>query len=68
MIVDGPDAEMPGWILARSVADAPEIDPVVRVKARVNSKALQTGTFAEVEVTAADGYDLVARPIPAGRK
>ena len=68
VIVDGPDAEMPGWILARSVADAPEIDPVVRVKARVNSKALQTGTFAEVEVTAADGYDLVARLIPAGRK
>ncbi|MFM8930645.1 MAG: 30S ribosomal protein S12 methylthiotransferase RimO [Gemmataceae bacterium] len=65
VIVDGPDPEMPGWVLARSVADAPEIDPVVRIKAPGRSKTaarLDPGEILQVEVTGADGYDLVAKP------
>jgi len=65
VIVDGADPEMPGWVLARSVADAPEIDPVVRIKAPGRSKTaalLEPGEILPVEVTGADGYDLVAKP------
>lgn len=58
VLVDGPDPEHPGYWLARSAADAPEIDPVVRLKAR----QVQPGEFVPVVITAADGYDLLARP------
>jgi ribosomal protein S12 methylthiotransferase len=44
--------------LARSAADAPEIDPVVRLKAQL----VRPGEFVPVVITAADGYDLLARP------
>jgi hypothetical protein len=43
--------------LARSHADAPEIDAAVRVK----GKGLRAGDIVRVHVTAADGYDLAAR-------
>jgi ribosomal protein S12 methylthiotransferase len=46
--------------IARSEADAPEIDGVVRIK---RAKALQAGDWADVEITAADAYDLEARLI-----
>jgi ribosomal protein S12 methylthiotransferase len=59
VIVDGPDPEVPGHVLARSYADAPDIDGVVRLK----GKGLHAGDLARVKVTAADGYDLVARAI-----
>jgi ribosomal protein S12 methylthiotransferase len=59
VIIDGPDPEVPNHVLARGHADAPEIDCVVRVK----SKALQPGDLVSAKITAADGYDLVARPI-----
>jgi ribosomal protein S12 methylthiotransferase len=41
------------------VADAPEIDGLVRVK----GKTLRPGDLARAKVTAADGYDLAARAI-----
>lgn len=63
VIVDGPDPEVPSHVLARSHADAPEIDAVVRVK----GKNLQSGDLVRVKVTAADGYDLVARALGQGR-
>ncbi len=63
VILDGPDPEVPNHHLGRSYADAPEIDPVVRVK----GKNLRAGDLVRVKVTAADGYDLVARAIAAGR-
>ena len=48
---------------ARSAADAPEIDGVVHV---TNGGNLKVGEFAQVQVTAADAYDLTAR-VPAAR-
>ena len=46
--------------IARTEADAPEIDGVVRIK---RAKALAAGDWANVEITAADAYDLEARLI-----
>ena len=46
--------------IARTEADAPEIDGVVRIK---RAKALKAGDWADVEITAADAYDLQARLI-----
>ncbi len=58
-IVDGPDHEVPGHVLARGHADAPDIDCVVRVK----GKGLRPGDLVSVKVTAADDYDLVGRAV-----
>jgi ribosomal protein S12 methylthiotransferase len=58
-IVDGPDPEVPGHFLARSHADAPDIDCVVRLK----GKGLRSGDLVRARVTGADGYDLAARSI-----
>jgi ribosomal protein S12 methylthiotransferase len=44
--------------IARSEADAPEIDGVVRIK---RAKSLKPGDWADVEITSADAYDLHAR-------
>lgn len=59
VIVDGPDPDFPNHVLARGMADAPDIDGVVRVK----GKNLQPGDLVRVKVTAADGYDLAARAV-----
>jgi ribosomal protein S12 methylthiotransferase len=58
-IVDGPDPEVPGHVLARGTADAPDIDCVVRLK----GKGLHPGDLVRAKVTGADGYDLAARAI-----
>ncbi len=58
-IIDGPDPEMPNQVLARSHADAPEIDCVVRVK----GKGLCAGDLVNVKITAADDYDLAGRAL-----
>jgi ribosomal protein S12 methylthiotransferase len=63
VIVDGPDPEMPSHVQARSHADAPDIDCMVRVK----GKGLQMGDIVTVKVTAADGYDLAARAVGSVR-
>ena len=44
--------------IARSMADAPEIDGIVRV---AGGGKLRVGQFAQVEVTGADAHDLSAR-------
>ncbi|MGH8180230.1 MAG: 30S ribosomal protein S12 methylthiotransferase RimO [Steroidobacteraceae bacterium] len=44
--------------IARSEADAPEIDGVVRIAA---ASGLRPGDWADVEITASDTYDLSAR-------
>jgi ribosomal protein S12 methylthiotransferase len=49
-------------VIARSYADAPEIDGVVLIKDAEKTKA---GDFLEVEITAADEHDLYARAVPA---
>jgi ribosomal protein S12 methylthiotransferase len=59
VIVDGADPEVPGHVLARGMADAPEIDCQVRVK----GKNLQPGDLVRVRITGADGYDLMARAL-----
>jgi ribosomal protein S12 methylthiotransferase len=58
-IVDGPDPEVPGHVLARGPADAPDIDCLVRLK----GKGLRAGDLVRARVTGADGYDLAARAI-----
>jgi ribosomal protein S12 methylthiotransferase len=45
--------------VARSAADAPEIDGVVRVQ---GARALKVGEFAEVRIVKAGAYDLEAEP------
>lgn len=59
VIVDGPDPELPNHVQARSHADSPDIDCMVRVK----GKGLQMGDIVSVKVTAADGYDLAGRVV-----
>lgn len=59
VIVDGPDPEVPGQMLGRGHADAPDIDCVVRVK----GKGLQPGDIVSVKITAADDYDLAGRAV-----
>lgn len=59
VIVDGPDPEVPNHVQARSHADAPDIDCLVRVK----GKSLQPGDIVRVKITAADEYDLVGRTV-----
>ena len=48
-----------GQAVARSFADAPEIDGVVRI---AGAEKLKTGRFAEVRITGTDDYDLTAVP------
>jgi ribosomal protein S12 methylthiotransferase len=63
VLLDGPDPEMPSHFLARGPQDAPDIDAVVRLK----GKNLHAGDLVRVKITAADGYDLVGRPLGQGR-
>ena len=49
-----------GQVIARSSADAPEIDGLVYVEGAQNA---QPGDFITVEITAADAYDLFASAV-----
>ncbi|MBL0928723.1 MAG: 30S ribosomal protein S12 methylthiotransferase RimO [Alphaproteobacteria bacterium] len=59
VLVDHVDVKK-GVAVARSKADAPEIDGVVKVK---NAKAARAGEFLKVRVDKADAYDLHATAI-----
>jgi ribosomal protein S12 methylthiotransferase len=59
VLVDGIDPEA-GVAIARSSADAPEIDGVVVVE---KGAKLAVGEFAKVKVTGTDEHDLVATPV-----
>jgi ribosomal protein S12 methylthiotransferase len=59
VLVDSVDK---GTAIARSEADAPEIDGVVHVR---GAKLLRPGDWADVEITSSDAYDLHARLSPA---
>lgn len=60
VLVDSIEGEGRGRVaIARSFADAPEIDGTVRIKS--GAGRLSVGEFADVEITAADTYDLSAR-------
>ncbi|APW56308.1 30S ribosomal protein S12 methylthiotransferase RimO [Pasteurella multocida] len=56
VLVDEVDEE---GIIARSIADAPEIDGVVYID-NPNRVAVKAGQFIEVKITRADAYDLYA--------
>jgi ribosomal protein S12 methylthiotransferase len=58
VLVDALEAEV---AIARSKADAPEIDGVVRVALARGRARPKVGDFLDVVVTAADAYDLEAR-------
>ena len=58
MLVDAVEGSV---AIARSEADAPEIDGVVRIR---GGSKLAVGEFAEVVVTGSDTYDLEARLAP----
>ncbi|MHC4823371.1 MAG: 30S ribosomal protein S12 methylthiotransferase RimO [Planctomycetota bacterium] len=49
------------WVFARTWADAPEVDGLVRIHDPAHD--LSTGAMPEVLVTAAEGYDLVAEVV-----
>ena len=50
--------------IARSYADAPEIDGTVRLlPPEKASKTLKVGEFTRARIVAADGHDLIAQPI-----
>ena len=49
-----------GVAIARSVADAPEIDGIVRVR---DAAACKPGIFVRVVVTGSDAHDLDAKPV-----
>ena len=51
--------------IARSAADAPEIDGVVHIR---NAKSLRPGDWADVEITSSDAYDLHARLSPVSEQ
>ena len=55
VIVDAVDAD---GAVARSKADAPEIDGIVRID---DGQTLRSGQFVEVDVIHADEHDLIAR-------
>ena len=57
VLIDSPDPETPGWWIGRSFADAPDIDPTVKVK----SKKVAAGEIVPVKITAAEGYDLLGK-------
>jgi ribosomal protein S12 methylthiotransferase len=58
------DAVEKNTAIARSEADAPEIDGVVRI---AKAGKLRAGDWAEVEITGADAYDLKARLLVDGQ-
>ena len=47
--------------IARSAADAPQIDGLVRIALPEGSARLRAGDWADVEIVAADAYDLAGR-------
>jgi len=59
VIVDELDGEQ---AIARSMADAPEIDGRVYLPAGKGAKKVKTGTIIKARVTGADEYDLWAEP------
>jgi ribosomal protein S12 methylthiotransferase len=53
--------------IARSEADAPDIDGRVLVRGHAGVAPLPIGEFAEVKVVGHTAYDLIADPVHAGR-
>lgn len=58
VIIDGPGEEA-GEMIARTEADAPEVDAVVHLE---NAAHLKPGDIIRAEITGADDYDLYGAP------
>ena len=58
VVIDGQGDEDGVW-LARSRTQAPDVDSITYVE----GEGLAAGQFIEVEVTGADEYDLIAKPV-----
>ena len=61
LVVDGPSPEHELVLQGRLPGQAPEIDPVVYLT-DCDPSAFPMGSFVDVEIVGAEGYDLVARP------
>jgi len=62
LVVDGPSPEHELVLQGRLPGQAPEIDPVVYLT-ECDPSAFPKGSFVDVEIVGAEGYDLVARPL-----
>jgi ribosomal protein S12 methylthiotransferase len=62
LVVDGPSPEHELVMQGRLSGQAPEIDPVVYLT-DCDPSAFPRGSFVDVEIVGAEGYDLVARPL-----
>ena len=62
LVVDGPAAEHELVLRARSMAQAPEIDPHAFLT-ECDPSAFATGQFITAEIVGSRGYDLLARPL-----
>ncbi len=62
LVVDGPSQEHELVLQGRLPGQAPEIDPVVYLT-DCDPSAFPRGSFVNVEIVGAEGYDLVARPL-----
>jgi ribosomal protein S12 methylthiotransferase len=56
--IEAPRGRKSGVAIARSAADAPEIDGVVRI---AGARGMRTGTFVPVTITGAAAHDLTAQ-------
>ncbi|MEK7388139.1 MAG: 30S ribosomal protein S12 methylthiotransferase RimO [Elusimicrobiota bacterium] len=55
------DRKEGGFFIARTEADSPEVDNEVLIAS--DKRALRVGDFADVRITGAEEYDLVAEPV-----
>ena len=62
LVVDGPSPEHELVLQGRLPGQAPDIDPVVYLT-DCDPSAFPRGSFVDVEIVGAEGYDLVARPL-----
>ncbi len=62
LVVDGPSPEHELVLQGRLAGQAPEIDPVVYLT-ECDPSTFPMGSFVDVEIVGAEGYDLIARPL-----
>jgi len=60
VLVDGVDSDLPGYVMARSRAHAPEVDDGVLVPYR---PGLEPGVFTRVRIVSVEGYSLVGEEV-----
>jgi ribosomal protein S12 methylthiotransferase len=65
VVVDGPSGESDLVLRARLATQAPDIDASVYLT-DCDPSSLSPGSFIEVDIVGARGYDLIARPVQAG--